>query len=343
MDESAGIVPMAPSARLRRDLCRLALDQDALRRLWDTWPLTAPSFAAAALAPGQGFKGTAERWARAVTNRRVGLAVSGGGAASYRVVPLIRALHRGKVPIDVVSAISGGALLGAYYCRYGLDGLRRYINRGRLYYALNYLAVLSPWLLESAVDWDTGPDDIDQLEVRFVPLTTALPKNSPPLASAVVRGTLGEGVRASGAAPGLYARTWKRGVIYSDGQSASPLPARAVGEFGADLILACNAIPGPDRRNPLSDLPGGEFVFRCTPLGRLLDAWVAGAFLLERISQQAALDAHAFVEATPVGTPLLDCVRFDRAKEFVSIATKDERVQRGAAKCINEWQKFMVL
>jgi len=27
----------------------------------------------------------------------------------------------------------------------------------------------------------------------------------------------------------------------------------------------------------------------------------------------------------------------------VSIATKDERVQRGAAKCINEWQKFMVL
>src|SRR5262249_52501010 len=109
--------PYPPRWRLNRDLCRLGLNLPALSALWSGGAtLATPSFPTAAFAKDKALKETMERWARAVTNRRVGLALSGGGAASYRMVPLIQSLRDHNVPIDVVGALSGGSLLGAYYC-----------------------------------------------------------------------------------------------------------------------------------------------------------------------------------------------------------------------------------
>src|SRR5262249_59383681 len=105
-------------------VCRLRLD---IRKMWDLWTSWqqasssggGPSFPEYAFAKEKAYGDTASRWARAVTNRQVGLALSGGGASCYGVVPLIRGLCWNNVPIDVVGGVSGGAYIGAYYCKDG--------------------------------------------------------------------------------------------------------------------------------------------------------------------------------------------------------------------------------
>src|SRR5262249_26048546 len=149
----------------------------------------------------------------------------------------------------------GGSLLGAYYCAEGNAGLRRYVEGGLLYNAVFYGSMVNSALVEAVVDRELGGVRIDELEVRFVPLTTALTDSGPPQARAVVGGTLGEGVRASGSAPVLVAPTDKGNVRYTDGLSASIIPVQAARDYGADFVIACNSIPGPNQRNPFRAYP----------------------------------------------------------------------------------------
>jgi hypothetical protein len=66
---------------------------------------------------------TVLRWARAVTDRRVGLALGGGGAWGYGHVALLRALAERGVPIDALSGASFGSVIGSYFAAQGVAGL----------------------------------------------------------------------------------------------------------------------------------------------------------------------------------------------------------------------------
>jgi predicted acylesterase/phospholipase RssA len=337
--------PLArPGWRLRRDECRLRLDLRRLARRWEDAKEDARerSFATDLLGDDADCRATVSRWGRAVTNRRVGLALSGGGASSYRMVPLIRALRSGThdVPIDVVSAISGGALVAAYFCREGLAGLDRCVARGRSYQLVVFAAIFDSRAIETMIDWDLGGARLEELDVRFVPLTTALPREGPPAAHAVVRGTLGEAVRASGGAPAAFAPTEKGGIRYTDGAIATPIPARILKDYGADLVLACNCVPGPERRNPFGGSFLAELVYRYTPAGRLIDLWVSAAFLLQRISREVADDAHVFMEASAQPMPLVESFSFTRAAEIAAESAGDPRVRADTVRCRERWREF---
>src|SRR5262249_21784913 len=127
--------------RLRRDLCRVRLDARVLAAA--PWPEV-----------WQRHRATAERWARAVTNRRVGVALSGGGACAYRTLPLLRALAAAGVPLDVVSGVSGGALMGAYLCAGGVAGLARAERRGRRFLLTMLGAIVWSGCMERVLDGD---------------------------------------------------------------------------------------------------------------------------------------------------------------------------------------------
>lgn len=328
--------------RLERDRCRLALDLDKLARRWTAWmdAKEARAFPAIVFACIPGARAAVSRWGRAVTNRQVGLALSGGGASAYRMVPLLRALRAHGVPIDVVGGISGGALLGAYYCTEDLPGVDRFIEHGPLYQLVVAGAVIDSQAIEWAVNAALGIRSITDLDVRFVPLTTALRDKTPPEAHVIVDGTLGEAVRASGGAPAAFAPTEKDGVRFTDGASATPVPAAILKDFGADLVFACNVVPGPEQRNPFRKIPGADLMYRLTPVGRLIDCWVWLAFLLQRVSKEAALDAHVFVEPTPVTLPFLESVAFACARTIVGVAARDPRLATDVQRCVDMWRRF---
>jgi predicted acylesterase/phospholipase RssA len=328
-----------PRRPLERDTCRLHLDLSAITQLWTSCQNQGASFPPAAFA-SQDLWATAWRWARATTNQRPGLAVSGGGASAYRVVPLIRLLHWYQVPIDVMGGNSGGAMIAAYYCSRELAGLQQAVTEAGTAGLAGLLTLLSSEFIELSVNWRLGGVTLDDLEVRFLPVTTALPPLGPPEASAVVGGTIGAAVRASGSLPGIFARTVKGGTIFTDGSTATPLPVRALPNYGADLVFACNAIPGPDRCNPIRSLPGGELLYRWTPIGRILDSWVSNTFLVERIGNEAGASAAVFVQPLPNNASLIEIFRWDQASEIVDKSSHDAHVLNGGYLCFQAWRTF---
>lgn len=296
--------PAGEKIRLFRDACSLRLDLKALSAQWAPWDaagrLTAFIDEVAAVDPAEGPRVVerAHRWGRTVTNRRVGVAVSGGGACAYRLGGLLRRLEEAHVPVDVLAGLSGGALIGAYYCTGGRPGLTRGERRGPIFQFTLPLALLSSWFIEKAIDFDLSCAAVEEADVRYVAVTAELPSGSRPRARVVSKGTVGEAVRASGTLPPLFGPTKKGSGRYTDGGAASLVPAEIVRNCGADLTVSYNVLAGPRDGNPFSWLPFGiGDVLRDLPiLGRVIDVWVWYTFLWYRASRQFGRRADVPVE-----------------------------------------------
>jgi hypothetical protein len=115
------------------------------------------------------------------------------------------------------------------------------------------------------------------------------------------------------------------------------LPAGVLQPNGADIVFACNSVPGPADGNPLGKFPGGRWLRWRTPIGRLLDGWVSGAFLFECVADQASRDADVLAETTRVQAPLLEQPAFILAS---CLASKyDARLESAAQDCLDFWKK----
>jgi len=334
IDDGFAPSPSPPGRRLRRDLCRLHFDlQDCRTAVFDKWP---------------DYRETASHWARAVTNRQLGLALSGGGASSYRTVPFIRMLHEAKVPIDIVSGISGGSLIGAYYCHRGLKGLELCVEQGKVLTGYVLTAVLNLKFFQLKVDGDLKGDRVEHLERRFVALTTALPKDHAPEGSVVIKGTLGEAVRASGSASVGFSRTRINQTRFADGAAATMVPARVLKDYGADFVIACNSIPGPKLSDPAAGIQhwplrwAAELAVACVPfVGRIVDFAVTAAYLVQEASRAVKEDAHVYVEVPPDVIPFIDSVEFWKAHNLAKL-DRATRTSMGpkVTECQQRWHQF---
>jgi predicted acylesterase/phospholipase RssA len=313
--------------RLSRDTCRLPLDLDAVAEHPDVTS-----------SPELDLVG--ERWARAVTNRQVGLALSGGGACLYRLVPLIYELLDRDIPIDVVGGVSGGAILGAYFCARGREGIEQAIDEGPNINWYGLAAMVDSRALQFKIDFDLDAARIEDLPTRFIAITTALYDDRRPQGQAVVRGTVGEAVRVSGSAPIQFGRTIKGTTRYTDGANAVMIPARALRDYGADFVFACNAIPGPATGNPFAGLSAAwrplekatSFLIRYTELGRFIDAWISTAFLIEQASREVEEDASEYAEVSVAPAPLSDGIRFWAARELAAAPPKPTKARETSRK-----------
>jgi predicted acylesterase/phospholipase RssA len=335
-----------PWWRIERDHCRIWLDLESIKTVWQQLPDgdEKPAAFAAKMLKDRGVKDAAFRWARAVTNRCVGVALSGGGASSYTLVPLLKRLDTLKVPIDVLSGVSGGAFLGAYYCKEGVEGLDRCVSDGWFYQVGLLPDAVTSEVGRWIIDWSLRRARMGDTERRFVPITIKLSANQPPCAHRVVSGTLGEAVQASGAAPLLFApvtkrdkRGWSR---YSDGGMAMLIPARILRNHGADIIFAFNCLSGPTQSNPLARLPGGRLLYHLTPAGGVVDLWMSAAYMQERLSRAVSPDVAAYYEAKPEDAPSLKNFFFAAAKEIVRHADRDPDLRRQAKECSDKWKAF---
>lgn len=340
--------------RLRRDRVRLAVDLAEVHRAWRDVASGRRHalFATELFARRPAYKASVDRWARAVTNRQVGMALSAGGASAYRMVPLIRSFAGElEIPIDVVAGAAGGTLIAAYYSAEGLQGLDKAIAQGEAFTLLGLGAFLSSGVMRAKVDWDLAAARIERLEMRCVPLATLLDDRNAPATHAVVGGTLGEAVGASGCVPVLCAPRIARRRRYAGGDTAFPAPARALREHGADVVFAVNCVPGPTVGNPLSHyldgwapFPLGDLLSNLTPLGRAIDAWVGTAFLRQQSSRAMEADAHVHLEPQSSSMSLLESLKFYDAAHLVEETEEELDEARGMgrdlARCASVWQRF---
>jgi len=333
-----GSSPKPACWRLRRDACRLTMNLGTIANAWHDWSAVERPpfpFAETLFRERPEYRDSVFHWARAVTNRQVGLALSGGGASSYRLVPIIRRLRNELgVPIDVLGGVSGGALLGAYYCTQGLPGLDNFVAQGPAFMALVFGAMISSRVINLKVDFDLLAARVEALETRYVPVTSMFTRGKVPEQHVVIGGTVGEAVRVSGSAPILWNQSIWKHQHYSDGGSAMLIPARALREHGADMVIACNSVPGPAEGNPVSYYLNtygmvprwlSEKLSEYTLVGRLADGFIAAAFLNQQASREMEEDAHLYLEPNPTLLSMVESVDFYNAQQLVAIAEREMR------------------
>jgi predicted acylesterase/phospholipase RssA len=318
--------------RLFRDACHITVDGQALA---DAFPPPAGMALVDHVTPA--LRRRAMRWARAVTNRRVGVAVSGGGASAYRVKAFLDELSNAGVPVDVLAGLSGGALVGAYYCEGGTQGLERAVETGPFFQAALPIVLFTSWPLEFLIDVLLGQTRVDETDVRYAALAVELSRFGPPESIVVKEGTLGEAVRTSGCLPPAFAPTHKNRRRYTDGGAAAVVPARLVRDCGADVTIAVNAIPGIRTSNPLDFLPLGWFLHDWTPLGRLLNIFAWYTFMWTRISRRSADEANVFLEFSPQRIPFVECLCWWDARGIADRARNEPQLAAAVADAAAAW------
>ena len=262
-----------------------------------------------------------ERWARGVSDRTVGLALSGGGAWGYAHCAFIERLTDEGIPLDIISGSSAGTIVAAFVARYGpRDGVQRAIDAGKRLTAAALASMVSTVALRCAFEKSfDGRPYLEDLDTVCLPAATDVGTSR----LVAFRGTtIANGIRASGSFPTIYQPTWIEDpetghrTRFVDGAIASLLPDELVVEEGADLVLGSNCISLP-KNNRIGSPPGNRLVQCVTETLRSLPARIG----------DGARSAFVMLHAGSVSDGHLARVVFDPPR----LSTTPEKFYAGAA------------
>ncbi len=207
-------------------------------------------------------------------DRKLGLALGGGGARGLAHLGVLIALEEAGIPIDAIAGTSMGAAMGAAKA-IGADlkkirtllgcldlkeilgvsdstarELRKIIGRSVVEYVRG-----SPWR-----EVDTQPHDIARLHELFSLLTAGRRFEETVIPFAVVAadletgesvvlrdGLLADAITASTAVPGIFSPVARNGRFLIDGGVVDKLPVETVIELGTDAVLAIDTGASPAR------------------------------------------------------------------------------------------------
>jgi NTE family protein len=182
--------------------------------------------------------------------KKVGLALSGGGARGFSHIGVVRVLVENDIPIDLIAGTSAGSFVGgALACGMSGDEILAVGNR------IGWLNVLRPSFSSKGL-FSNAPigkfvrdnfpfSRIEELKVPYAAVAYDLLKREP----VILRdsGDLPTAIRASCAVPGIFTPVVdeeKRMLV--DGGVVAPMPTDLVRAMGADVVigvdlLACGA------------------------------------------------------------------------------------------------------
>jgi NTE family protein len=191
-----------------------------------------------------------------VSGPRIGIALSGGGAAAMAHIGVLEELSAAGIEIDCVAGTSAGAMVGAAFAAGRLRAFRDTmcaLTRGRV------LRLFDPtWprtgLLEGRrslklVRAHLG-DRIETLPIPYAAVAADLHSSE----EVILReGEVIEAIRASIAIPGLFTPLRSHGRLLVDGGLVNPVPVDVARQLGADFVIAVSVL-----KVPVGSLPNGR-------------------------------------------------------------------------------------
>jgi NTE family protein len=178
--------------------------------------------------------------------KKIGLALSGGGARGFAHVGVLRALVDNDVPIDLVSGTSAGSFVGgAFAAGMSVDEIVE-IGRKITWFSVAGFSYSPRGLLSNApmgkfINDNFPVNRFENLAVPFASVACDLETGD----EVVLKdsGDLAEAIRASCAIPGVFVPvTHTDGRSLIDGGVVSPMPTRAVKKMGADVVIAVDLL-----------------------------------------------------------------------------------------------------
>lgn len=182
------------------------------------------------------------RWEAA--GPRVGLALSGGGARGLAHIGVLKVLEREGIPVDLLAGTSMGGVIAAVYAA-GMDAETIETESLRVCNVRGLLSLVDPALprsgffqgqkIQEFLANHLGQSTFEDLRVPLVLIAVDL--NS----CQEVRlreGQVVDAVRATVSVPGVFQPVQQDGQLLVDGGLLNNLPADAVRDMGADVVIA---------------------------------------------------------------------------------------------------------
>ncbi|MEP7123857.1 MAG: patatin-like phospholipase family protein [Byssovorax sp.] len=314
-----------PTARMKPDFCRIRLDLAGLPTSAKAAPSELPAPLRASLA----------RWARAITDRRMGVALGGSGSWGYAHVALLEALDGAGVPIDLIASASSGSLMGAYYVVLGREGLDLAKLRGREFQAMSWRSTMSTAAIEHQLDVDLGAVAIEDHEILFFPVATNLTNAQP---EAMTGSTVGFGVRASGSAPGFFASTVADGALYVDGAVADNVPAQLLEHMGAAWVIAANALPPPNgERVTMPRTRSRALLDEISPSRRAKDLIASLSLMFHDSGDVQTSETRVLFDPPQERLVLFRTFEFHRAEEILTHVRQEAEFGKAVSDCVSAW------
>lgn len=198
-----------------------------------------------------------------MSGKKVGLALSGGGALGFAHVGVLKALVENDIPIDLIAGTSAGSFVGGAYAA-GLT-VNEILEIGRKVswfgvagFSYSPKGFLSNAAMKSFIESNFPVTKFEDLRIPFTAVACDLETGE----EIYLRdtGDLTHAIRASCAIPGVFVPVTDDGRQLVDGGVVSPIPTRAVQKMGADVIIAVDLLTSGNRRwNSPSTLVGTFF------------------------------------------------------------------------------------
>ena len=192
------------------------------------------------------------RIAREIAGRRVGLALSSGGARGLAHIGVIQVLEENGIDIDFISGCSMGSYIGAVWA-HGHDGVEMERLAREVEHRWGLLELIDPFILPRQ-GFLRGEKVKRRLkrsigDVHFEELIRPLRIVATNLTTLeriiLANGEVAAAVHASSAIPGACIPVKLGDDLYIDGGIADPLPVDVLEEMGVEKIIAVNTIPTP--------------------------------------------------------------------------------------------------
>ncbi|MGA7623751.1 MAG: patatin-like phospholipase family protein [Candidatus Acidiferrales bacterium] len=177
---------------------------------------------------------------------KVGVALGGGFARGVAHVGVLRVLEQNEIPIDYIAGTSVGALIAsAYASGTSLEHMARQasITRFRDFgrWTLSRMGMASNDRLQDFLNRLSTAKYFHQMRIPLAIVATDLLKGE---SIHFTDGEVGPALRASCAYPGLFLPVEYREHYLVDGFLTEQVPAPAVREMGAEVVISVHLEPG---------------------------------------------------------------------------------------------------
>lgn len=181
-------------------------------------------------------------------NKKIGLALSGGGARGFAHIGVLKALTENSVPIDLIAGTSAGSFVGGALAS-GL-AVNEIIAVGQKISWFNMAGFsysprgfLSNAAMGTFIETNFPVSRFEDLKIPFAACAVDLSSGKEVILKDV--GDLAHAIRASCAIPGVFVPVEdETGRYLVDGGVVSPMPTKAVKKMGADIVIAVDLITG---------------------------------------------------------------------------------------------------
>lgn len=324
-----------PQGSLRElDALRVGLVSGAGTKPWAPATLRLPRGAAfGAARPGSDVHEAIARVGRSLTGRRVGVALGGGGAWGYAHVGLLKGMAARGIPVDVLAGCSFGAVVGAYYAALGDRGLDQVKSSGPRLSRAVHLAMISSESVSRTVEKELGTHFIESLLRPYFPVATDISSG----AQRTIRlGGLHEGVRASGAFPGMFTPVTSATGRLVDGGIVNNVPEDVPAREGAQLVIASNIVSAPSKEpvpTPMFEGRWGRALHEFDPIQRVRDLVRSMLVLMH-----TAGASDAYLADVTFSPPVPDVVPWDFSQADRVIEHARESLDRSLAEIDARWR-----